>query len=383
MIYLDNAATSWPKPKEVFMAMKKFMEQAGGNPGRSGHRTSVEAARVVYNARECITEFFNAHDPMRVVFTLNVTQAINLVLKGLLKPGDVVLTTSIEHNAVMRPLYALQKIGIKLNVIQCRADSSIDIADVEKGLALRPKLVIINHASNVTGYISPVKEIGKLVRKYNSLLLVDAAQSAGVLSVDMREMNIDILAFTGHKGLLGPTGIGGVIFGERVNVDEIEPIIHGGTGSLSQLYEQPSKLPDKFESGTPNSIGIAGLMASINWIRKRGLDEIRNHEVSLNRILLEGLADIKGIKIFGNKKPDDSTGIVSIRIENRKVSEVGLILDEEYKILCRVGLHCAPSVHHTIGTFPEGTIRLAHSIFTSKKDIEATISAIKAITKNE
>lgn len=381
MIYLDNAATSWPKPKEVLLAMKKFMEQAGGNPGRSGHKTSVEAARLVYNARERIAEFFNASDPMRVIFAINVTHAINLVLKGFLKPGDAVLTTSIEHNAVMRPLYALQKTGIRLNIVQCRPDSSIDIADVEKALVIKPKLVIINHVSNVTGCIAPIREIGRLVRKYDSLLLVDAAQSAGVLPIDMQEMNIDILAFTGHKGLLGPTGTGGVIFGERVNVDEIEPIIHGGTGSLSQLYEQPSKLPDKFESGTQNSIGIAGLLAGIDWIHKRGLDEIRNHEVSLNQILLEGLADIKGVKIFGNKKPDESSGIVSIRIENRKVSEVGLILDENYNILCRVGLHCAPSVHHTIGTFPEGTIRLAHSIFTSKKDIETTISAIKAIIK--
>jgi cysteine desulfurase family protein len=379
MIYLDNAATSWPKPPEVLKAMVDVLERAGGNPGRSGHRLSIEAARVMYDTREDIARFFNSGDPTRVAFTGNATHAINIVLKGLLKQGDHVVTSSMEHNAVMRPLRNLEEGGLVLDVVPCSSDGSLDINDIAEALDLDTRLVVINHASNVAGTILPLAEVASIAHRVGALLLVDAAQTAGVLPIDMKALGIDFLAFTGHKGLQGPPGIGGLVIGDRVDTSQIEPLMQGGTGSQSELEEQPEHLPDKFESGTPNIVGIAGLRAGINWVMERGIEAVRAQEKELTSALIAGLSGIAGVKVYGTLDSEKSVAIVSFTAAGRRVSEIGLRLDEGYSILTRVGLHCAPAAHRTIGTFPEGTVRLAPGGFTTMDDIKEAVSAVKEV----
>jgi cysteine desulfurase family protein len=379
MIYLDNAATSWPKPKEVMHAMGDFMENSGGNPGRSGHRLSISAARIVYNAREAVAELFHASDPMRVIFTANVTHALNLALCGLLKPGDHVVTSSIEHNSVMRPLRALEKEGIRLTVVQCGVEGCLDLEAFRAAVTPGTRLIVVTHASNVMGTIMPIKKIATIAHKAGALLLVDTAQTAGILPIDQPAMGIDLLAFTGHKGLYGPTGTGGLVIGEQVDPSELLPMVRGGTGSRSEYEEQPDMLPDKYESGTGNSVGIAGLGAGIHWIQTIGIESIRAREMELTELLLTGLQNIPGITRYGPGDSREMTAVISCTVAGQHVSQVGLRLDEEFGILSRVGLHCAPSAHRTVGTFPEGTIRLAPGIFTSPDDIRTVVGAFKNI----
>jgi len=381
MIYLDNAATSWPKPPEVLKAITDVLERAGGNPGRSGHLLSIEAARVMYDTREEIARLFNAADPLRVIFTGNATHAINLILKGLLKCGDHAVTTSMEHNAVMRPLRSLEKQGLSLDVVPCAPDGSLNIKGIARAVNKRTRLVIVNHASNVVGTLLPVAEISTLAHQAGAKLLVDAAQTAGVIPIDMPVMGIDLLAFTGHKGLMGPPGIGGFIIGDGVDASRIEPLMQGGTGSQSELEEQPEYLPDKFESGTPNIAGVAGLKAGIRWLLERGIETIQAREKELTRALLDGLADIPGVRVYSTGNPEQSVAIVSFTINEKHVSDIGLRLDEEFGILCRVGLHCAPAAHRTIGSFPQGTVRLAPGPLTTMEDIRTTISAIAGVAR--
>ncbi len=376
MIYLDNAATSWPKPPEVLKSMVDVLERAGGNPGRSAHRLSIEAARVMYDAREDIARFFNSGDPTRIIFTSNATHAINIVLKGLLKPGDRVVTSSMEHNAVMRPLRRLEKQGVILRVAHCAPDGGLDLTNIAGAIDSSTRLVVLIHASNVVGTMLPIAEVASLAHRAGALLLVDAAQTAGVIPIDMNMSGIDFLAFTGHKGLQGPPGIGGLVIGDHVDTSQIEPLMRGGTGSQSELEEQPEYLPDKFESGTPNIVGIAGLRAGIHWLMDRGIEAIREHEKELTRALINGLSGISNIKLYGTHDLEKRTPIVSFTASGRQVSEIGLMLDEGYGILARVGLHCAPAAHKTIGTFPEGTVRLAPGVFTTMDDITRAISAI-------
>jgi len=379
MIYVDYAATSWPKPKEVLSAMTDFLEYSGGNPGRSGHRLSIAAARIIFGAREAVAELFNISDPMRVIFTYNVTYAINLAFRGLLKPGDRVVTTSMEHNAVMRPLRALEKAGIELTVVPCGPDGSLDLEAMRKAITGGTRLVAMTHASNVVGTILPVKEVANLAHEAGAYLLVDVAQTAGVVPIDQPAQGIDLLTFTGHKGLYGPPGTGGLVLGERVDIAELEPLVRGGTGSKSEYEEQPDMLPDKYESGTINSVGIAGLGAGIRWVQSRGVESIRAHEAGLNELLLSGLQNIPGLTVHGTCDPSKMTAVVSCNMAGQHVSEVGLRLDDEFGILCRVGLHCAPAAHKTIGTFPEGTVRLAPGVFTSLEDIGTVITAFEKI----
>jgi cysteine desulfurase family protein len=377
MIYLDYAATSWPKPKEVMRAMSDFMEFSGGNPGRSGHRLSISAARIVFNAREAVANLFHVDDPLRVIFTANVTHALNLALFGLLKPGDHVVTSSIEHNSVMRPLRALEKEGVKLTVVQCKTDGCLDLDLWRAAVTPGTRLVVVTHASNVMGTIVPIKEIAAIAHQAGALILVDSAQTAGVIPIDQPDMGIDLLAFTGHKGLYGPTGTGGLVIGEGVDTSQLQPLVRGGTGSRSEFEEQPEMLPDKYESGTANSVGIAGLGAGVRWIQSIGVESIRAREAELNEQFLSGLRNIKGITVYGPRDPQERTAVVSCRVADQNVSDVGLRMDDEFGILCRVGLHCAPSAHKTIGTFPEGTIRLAPGIFTSPEDIRTAIAAFE------
>jgi cysteine desulfurase / selenocysteine lyase len=382
MIYLDNAATSWPKPPEVILAMTQFLECAGGNPGRSGHRLSIDAGRIVYDARESIAELFNAADPFKVIFTPNVTYAINLSLNGLLKAGDHVITSSIEHNSMMRPLRALEKKGVHLTIVPCASDGSICVETVIHAIRPATRIIAVIHASNVVGTILPISEISAAAHKAGALLLLDAAQTAGLLPIDIQDMGIDLLAFTGHKALQGPPGVGGLIIGGKVPVAELEPLVRGGTGSRSEFEFQPEECPDKYESGTANGPGIAGLGAGVRWILKKGIDAIRAHEIKLTGRLIDGLKNIPGIKLYGPEDAARRTAVVSFTAEGRRVSEIGMRLDEEFGIMCRVGLHCAPAAHRTIGTFSEGTIRFAPGIQTAEAEIDFAIDAVARCMKH-
>ena len=379
MIYLDHAATSWPKPAEVSAAMSDFLERAGGNPGRSGHRLSIAAARVVYETREALADYFGISDPLRVIFTLNATHALNTAILGILRPGQRVVTSGMEHNAVMRPLRALEKKGVIVDVVPSRSDGSVSLEDFHEALRGGARLVVLNHASNVTGTIAPAAEIARLAHSAGALVLLDAAQTAGVLNINMRAMGIDLLAFTGHKGLQGPPGTGGLILGENVDPQEILPLVFGGTGSNSEFEIQPDDLPDRYESGTPNGAGIAGLGAGLKWVRERGLETLRAHELALSTSLRDGLENIKGLRLYGPLEPRLATAVVSFTLEDRSVSEIGYRLDEDFDILCRVGLHCAPAAHRSIGSFPQGTVRLAPGPLNTLAEVKTVVGAIERI----
>jgi cysteine desulfurase family protein len=362
--------------------MTDALEHAGGNPGRSGHRLSIAAARIVFSAREAVASFFNLSDPLRVIFTNNATHAINIVIHGLLKPGDFAVVSSMEHNAVMRPLRALEKRGIHLKIIPCFQNGSLDIDEAARLIDKKTRLVVMIHSSNVTGTIQPIVEIAKIAHRAGSLLLVDTAQTAGIMPIDMQALDADFIAFTGHKGLLGPPGIGGLLIRTGFDTSFLTPLMQGGTGSQSEREEQPEFLPDKYESGTLNLVGAAGLLAGIHWIEARGIDEINYHERELLTKLISGLSGILGVTLYGTMDPLRSTAIISFKTDEKRVSEVGLILDEQYGILTRVGLHCAPAAHRTIGSFPEGTVRLAPGVFTTQEDIDLTLSAIDSISRS-
>ena len=381
MIYLDSASTSWPKPPEVAEAMVHFLEHIGANPGRSGHRLSVQAARLVFAAREAVADLFGFSDPLRVIFGHNVTEALNLALCGLLRRGDHVITSSMEHNSVMRPLRELERQGVELTVVACSPEGLLDPADIEAAIKPHTTMIVLNHASNVVGTLLPVREAGRIAREHDLLLLVDTAQTAGAYPVDMGDDLIDLLGFTGHKSLLGPMGTGGLLIGERVDASRMRPIKRGGTGSRSELEEQPDFLPDMCESGTGNAVGLAGLGASVRWVMARGVDAIRGHEEMLTKRLTDGLLRMDGVTIYGPRDAALQTSTVSLNIAGMEPSEVGLRLDEEYEIMCRVGLHCAPSAHRTIGTFPRGTVRFGMGAFTTERDIDDALLAVGELAK--
>mgnify|MGYP000919099939 FL=1 len=380
-IYLDNAATSWPKPPGVAAAIVQFLEQSAANPGRSGHRMSVEAARMVYQAREEIASLFGAPDPLRVIFGQNITDAINLVLHGFLHPGDHVVTSSMEHNAVMRPLRALESKGVSVTCVPCSPDGRLDPQQIEDAIQPKTRLIVLTHASNVCGTMLPIRLAGEIAHRHQIYLLVDAAQTAGVFPIHMEQDSIDFLAFTGHKSLYGPTGTGGLVLGTRVDHELLAPIRQGGTGSRSEHETQPGFLPDRYESGTPNSVGLAGLLAAIRWISSMGVEAIRSHEVNLCNRLLVGLAEIPGITIYGTQSASQQTATIGFNIRGVSPSTAALQLDEEFGILCRVGLHCAPAAHHTIGTFPEGCIRFGLGVFNTMDDIDQALFAIRQIAR--
>lgn len=379
MIYFDNAATTWPKPPGVAEAVANFMQNIGGSPGRSGHRLAVEANRIVYDTREALATLFGVADPLRIVFTANATEALNLVLYGYLRPGDHVVTTSMEHNSVMRPLRYLQSLGVELTVVRCAPEGVLDVADVEEAIQPHTVLLAINHASNVVGTIQPVADVGKIARRHGLLLLVDAAQTAGAYPIDMNQMGIDLLAFTGHKALFGPQGTGGLCIGERVDLDRLLPLTRGGTGSQSELEEQPHFLPDKYESGTANGVGIAGLGAGVRFVLEQGVENIQRHEQVLTERLLTGLQGIPGVHVYGTRDAQRQTACVSFNIEGIEPSDVALWLDEEYAIMCRPGLHCAPAAHRTIGTYPRGTVRFGLSYLNTVEQVDAAIKAVRNI----
>lgn len=379
MIYFDNAATSWPKPPQVLEAMIRFMNEIGANPGRSGYQLSIEAARIIYETRLALANLFNIKDPLRIIFTLNATESINLALKGLLKPNDHVITSSMEHNSVMRPLRYLERQGIEVTIILCSQKGFLDPDDLKKKIKPNTKMIILNHASNVTGTILPIREVGQIARNYNLIFLVDAAQTAGAYPIDVQSDSIDLLAFTGHKSLYGPQGTGGLVINSRISEKDMIPLKHGGTGSRSEYEEQPDFFPDRFESGTLNSIGISGLLSGVRFVLDNGINKIRQHELGLTERLIEGLRQFRQIKIYGPEYPNQRISTISFNIEGLSPSYVALYLEKEYRILSRAGLQCSPSAHRTIGTFPNGTVRFSLSYFNNKEEIDRAIEALNSL----
>lgn len=380
-VYLDNSATSFPKPPEVTSAMLYYMTNIGSNPGRGASSSSLKANEIIFNCRNEIANFFNFDKPQNVIFTSNITSALNTLIKSSVKKGWHVITSSMDHNAVLRPLYELKKKGIiDLSIIPCDSNGRIHLDEFKKSINKNTKLVVMSHASNIIGTLQPLEDIGKICKSRKIFFIVDSAQTAGIKKLDFKKLNCSALCFTGHKGLLGPQGIGGFIIDDDFN-DVCSTFIEGGTGSLSSEILQPSFLPDKFESGTLNSPGIAGLLNSIKYINKLGLDYIDQYEQYLCQKFIDGLLNIDTIKVYGFK--DSKMRISSISINSTKINnaELGYILDSDYSIITRTGLHCAPLAHKTIGTFPDGTIRFSIGIFNNLNDINYTLQCINSIIK--
>jgi cysteine desulfurase family protein len=377
MIYLDNAATSWPKPESVYQTMDEFLRQKGGNPGRGSHSMAVAARETVEETRLLVARLINAPEIERVIFTLNCTDALNLGLKGLLRPGDHVITSSMEHNSVVRPLKKLEQQGVKVSRLPPSPETgAVSVRAIEEAVTRDTKLVVVTHASNVTGVIQPVEEYGVVARKHGLTLMVDAAQTAGKYPIDVQAGNIDLLAFSGHKGLLGPPGTGVLYVGNRVDLDSLR---EGGTGSYSELEEQPATLPYRYESGTVNSVGISGLGAGLKYIFSEGLERIRAQEQYLMDRIIEGLSHTPGLTLYGAKDRLRQAPVISLTIKGYEPGEVGAILDEAFDIKVRTGLHCAPAAHKTLGTYPLGTIRLSPGYFNTVEEIELTIQALEKI----
>ncbi len=378
MIYFDNAATTWPKPPEVVEEISRCIKEYGANPGRGGHKKSVVAHNMVNNTRLKLAHLFNIESKYhnRIVFTLNATEAINLALKGFIKKGEHVITSSMEHNALSRPLKELVRKGAETTKIQCDHEGRINIDNIEAAIRPNTKLIAITHASNVTGTLMPITEIGHISKKYGITLLVDAAQTAGLVDIDVVKMNIGMLAFPGHKCLLGPTGTGGLYIEKNI---ELDPLKEGGTGSYSEMDGMPHLLPDRYEAGTINTVGIAGLSAGIDFIIKEGREKIRNHELDLTSRFLSGVLEIPGIKVFGPQNLKDKVPVVSFIIEGLKTQQVGDILDREYDIASRAGLHCAPDAHKTLGTYNTMSVRFSFSYYNTADEVDQSLIALKNI----
>jgi cysteine desulfurase family protein len=381
ILYFDNAATSWPKPPEIIAAMQNYLQNIGGSPGRSGHRLSIEAARIVFDTRGKLAQLFNVSDPLRIALTSNATEALNIAIFGLLKHGDHVITSGMEHNSVMRPLRAMEAKGVDITVIPCDVDGLIDLGHIVRAIKKNTRAIFITNASNVTGTVMPISDIGRITREHGLILCVDAAQTAGCYPIDVIEMNIDLLVFTGHKSLLGPSGTGGIYIRDGLE-KSIEPICVGGTGSRSEVEEQPDFMPDRYEAGTPNTVGIAGLLAGVEFVLSKGVAQIKNREENLVKMFIEGVKDLPGIILYGQKSAERRTPVVSFNIAGMDPAAVALELDEQFGIMSRSGLHCAPSAHKTIGTYPTGTVRFSFSYFNTEGQIIASIEALKKICKS-
>lgn len=374
--YFDNAATTWPKPEPVYQAMDEFLRNWGANPGRAGHKMAVEAGKVVSQTRLRLARFLGLPSHERLVFTLNATDSLNVALKGLVGPGDEVITSSIEHNSVVRPLHGLELLGARVRVAQCDSAGYLSPATLSEMLSDDTKVVVISHASNVTGAAQPIEEIARLCHSWNALLAVDVAQSAGVLPIDVAEMGIDLLAFPGHKGLFGPPGTGGLYVGEDVH---LKPWREGGTGSKSEATKQPTHYPDYLESGTANTVGLAGLGAGVAFIEETSLEAIGERETKAIDRLLGGLREIKGCTVYGPSGLRDRVGVVSMNLDGWEATDLAAILDERFDIAVRAGLHCAPAAHKTIGTFPAGTVRIAPGYFTTDAEIDRLLEALRML----
>jgi cysteine desulfurase family protein len=371
VIYLDNAATTWPKPEAVYRAVDAAMREHGANPGRGSYRMSVDAQRIVDETRQGICRLFNAPDPARVIFTLNCTDALCIALKGLIKAGDRVVTGPYEHNSVVRPLSSLRPGGTQVAVARSTKTFGIDLDHFRELCRDRVDYVVLSHVSNVTGSVAPVKEIAEMTHQRGGLLILDAAQSAGDLDIDMQALGVDVLAAPGHKGLYGPMGTGVLVLSAPLPV---KPLREGGTGFKSENPEQPEEYPWRLEAGTLNLPGIAGLAAGVRFVESVGVSTIAEHEAKLARALAKELRKIDGVTVFCEPVP--RTGVVSFRLETGDVALAGTILDEAFGIAVRTGLHCAPATHNAIGTFPEGTVRVSFGQFNTQDHVDALVAAI-------
>ena len=378
-IYLDNAATSWPKSPQVLAAIQEYLCECGGSPGRAGHGKSLTSSRMVYDTRDQLSTLFNAPSTDRVVFAKNATEALNMILLGFLNPGDHVVTSAMEHNAVMRPLRHLETCGVRLSVAACDAQGRLDPDTVQRLLTPQTRLIVITHASNVTGTLQPIAEIGSLARESGVRFAVDAAQTAGVCPLDMQKNAIDFLAFTGHKSLGGPQGTGGLVLNNEV---DLRPLLFGGTGSASESELQPSFLPDKLESGTLNAIGLAGLGAALTDLAAFGVDQVLPHEQKLLQRFRDGLRVLPQIEVYGPVDPAESVGVLSLNVAGLPCDEVGVRLEQKFGILTRTGLHCAPAAHRSIGTLAKGTVRFSVSRFTTEAEIDAALAALAVIARD-
>ena len=376
-MYFDNAATSWPKPESVYTAMDQFFRRYGANPGRGGHAMAIEAEHVMGRARNRIAKFFNAESPDRVIFTLNATDALNMAIKGMVKPGDHVISSMLEHNSVTRPLVGLQQRGvISLDRVRCGHEGLIDPRDIEERINKDTALIAVTHCSNVTGTLQPIEEIARLAKEREVPLLVDGSQSAGVCDIDLRAMGIDLFAAPGHKGLLGPTGTGVLYVREGL---ELTWFREGGTGSESELAVHPTQMPYRLEGGTPNTLGIAGLSAAVEFLEAQEPGAILNHERALSRRLIDGLDGMPGVSIQGSLKEEQRLGLVSMTIEDMEPVDVSAILDQSFGIATRAGLHCSPVMHEMLGTLPQGTLRFSFGFANTAEDVDKALAAIKEI----
>ena len=380
-IYLDNASTTFPKAPTVATAMSDYITNRGININRGSYALAYDVEDIIYTTRQRLHPLFNGHDPAHVIFTQNVTMSLNMVIKGLLKAGDHVLVSSMEHNAVIRPLTQLLDKGITFDTIPCDSTGSIQMDSIEPLIRPNTVALIINHASNVCGTIQPLESIGPICKAHNLQFIVDAAQTAGVIPIDVKACHIDALCFTGHKGLLGPQGIGGIILTKEM-AQNLTPLIAGGTGSFSHLETMPTHMPDAFESGTLNLPGIIGLNEGLAYIESQGMENIHNHELALTQAFLEGLQSIDGINIVGKQNIQDRTAVVSITIDGMDPANIAYELESTYHIMTRVGLHCAPRAHQTLRTYPEGTVRFSFGYANTHKDVESALSALNTIVKS-
>ena len=379
MIYLDNAATTFPKPEAVYNAMMDCMKNYCANPGRAGHKLAMKAAREIYDTRENIAKLFNIDNPMNIVFTNNATDSLNLAIKGVVNKGDHIITTSMEHNSVIRPIKALEKIGVENTIVQCDEQGFLNIDDLENAIKPNTKLIVTTHASNVCGTLIDIKSISEITTKHNILYLIDASQTVGVYDIDLKAIKADMLAAPGHKGLLGPQGTGILYIREGLNIDILK---EGGTGSRSEDLFQPDLFPDKYESGTHNTPGIVGLNEGVKFIFKEGIDKIKEHEEELCKYMLERLEEVPNIKIYGPKDANKRASVISINIGNMDSGEITFLLDSEYDIATRSGIHCAPLAHRTLGTLEQGAVRFSIGYFNTKEEIDKAITALKQIAKN-
>lgn len=375
--YLDNAATSFPKPEAVYRAMDQFARSSLANPGRAGHKMALAAEHALDDARHRLNQFFGGKSPERFVFTLNCTDALNMAFKGVIRPGDHVITTDLEHNSVSRPLRAMEKSGvITLSRVRADAGGTISPDDVRSAITPKTRLIAITHASNVVGTVQPITEVGKIAREHEVLFLVDGAQTAGVLPIDVQAMNIDLLAVPGHKGLMGPTGTGALYVAPHVRVSVWR---EGGTGGDSSSETQPTEFPYFLEGGTPNVLGVAGLSAGIQWVQSEGLEKIHHHEVALTERLWKHLDEIGGFDVFGHREMSRRVGTLSFRTEALAAPELGGVLDQAFDIAIRPGLHCAPYIHRSLGTFPDGTVRVSPGPFNTAEDIDRLANALREV----
>lgn len=384
-IYLDQAATSFPKANGVAAAMTQYINEVGANINRGSYNTAYETAGTIYETREELCRFFD-FGPLpdvvkNVIFTPNITYSLNFILKGYLKPGDHVLVSAMEHNAVMRPLVQLERtIGITFDRIPCNRKGELLLDQVEPLIHNNTKAIVMTHASNICGTLLPIAEVGEIASRHGLKFIVDSAQTAGVFPISMRKMHIDALAFTGHKGLLGPQGIGGFLITDEM-AGQMESLVTGGTGSISDTEETPDFLPDKFEAGTMNIPGIIGLKAGLFAVQELGLETIRTKEAELTAYFIEEVEKLSGIRVIGKEDCENRAAVVSVQTDTMDEAVLAFLLDSEYQIQTRVGMHCAPNAHKTLGTFPEGTIRFSFGYYNTKQEIDKTIQAIRNIMK--